>query len=32
MGLSEYVHFLGRVSDVELVRLLSTADVGRESG
>ena len=27
MGLSEYVHFLGRVSDVELVRLLSTADV-----
>ena len=27
MGLSEYVHFLGRVSDAELVRLLSTADV-----
>lgn len=27
MGLSDYVHFLGRVSDAELVQLLSTADV-----
>lgn len=27
MGLAEHVHFLGRVSDAELVQLLSTADV-----
>lgn len=27
LGLSDYVHFLGRVSDAELVTLLSTADV-----
>jgi glycosyltransferase involved in cell wall biosynthesis len=27
MGLFEYVHFLGRVPDADLVRLLSTADV-----
>ena len=27
MGLSGHVHFLGRVSDAELVTLLSTADV-----
>ena len=27
MGLSDHVHFLGRVSDLELVQLLSTADL-----
>jgi glycosyltransferase involved in cell wall biosynthesis len=27
MGLSEHVHFLGRVPDAELLRVLSTADV-----
>lgn len=27
MGLAEHVHFLGRVPDAELVRLLSTADI-----
>jgi glycosyltransferase involved in cell wall biosynthesis len=27
MGLAEHVHFLGRVSDAELLTLLSTADV-----